>query len=56
MVEGDELLEDFVLITILAKGNMIEYEVPTVSSVVTFLSLSSILVQSYLLFFIGYMI
>ena len=47
MVEGDKLLEDFVSITVLAKGDAIEYLVPTVSSVVTFLShSSSILVQS----------
>ena len=30
MAEGDELLEDFVLLTILAKGDMIEYVVPSV--------------------------
>ena len=47
MAEGDELLEDFVLIMVLAKGDAIEYVVPTVSLVVTFLSHSSILTQSY---------
>ena len=48
MVGGDKLLEDFVLIMVLAKVDVTEYVVPTVSSVVTFLShSSSILVQSY---------
>ena len=47
MAESDKPLEDFVLITILAKGNATEYIVPTVSLVVTFLShSSSILAQS----------
>ena len=34
---GDEPLEDFLLITILVKGDVIEYMVPAVTSVVTFL-------------------
>ena len=47
MAGGDKPLEDFILITILAKGDVTKYVVPTVSSVVTFLShTSSILVQS----------
>jgi len=29
MVEGNESLEDFVLITVLAKGDTIEYVVPS---------------------------
>lgn len=46
MVEGDKPPEDFVLITVLAKGDATEYMVSTVSSVVKFLShSSSILVQ-----------
>ena len=47
MAGGDKPLEDFVLITVLAKGDATEYMVPSVSSVVTFLSrFSSILAQS----------
>ena len=44
---GDKRLEDFVLIIVLAKEDVTKYVVPTVSSVVTFLShTSSILAQS----------
>ena len=47
MMGGDKQLEDFVLITILAKGDVTEYVVSTVSSVVMFLlQSSSILAQS----------
>lgn len=47
MAEGNKPLEDFALITVLAKGDATKYVVPTVSSVVTFLShSSSILAQS----------
>ena len=47
MAESDKPREDFVLITIFVKGDATEYIVPTVSSVVTFLShSSSILAQS----------
>ena len=41
MTEGDEMLEDFVLITVLAKEDAIEYMVSITSSIITFLSHSS---------------
>ena len=48
MVGDDVSLDDFVLITILAKGDVTYYVVPMVGSVIMFLSRSSfILVQSY---------
>ena len=49
MAGGDKLLENFVLITVLAKEiQMNTYVVPTVSSVAMFLQhSSSILTQSY---------
>ena len=47
MVGGDKPLEDFVLISVLTKGDVIEYMIPTVSTVIKFLlHSSSILVQS----------
>ena len=47
MVAGDKPPEDFVLITILAKRDAIEYVVPMVGLVILFLSqTSSILAQS----------
>ena len=49
MAGGDKLLEDFVLTTVLAKGDATKYVVPTVNLVVTFLLHSPpflILVQS----------
>ena len=47
MVGGDKPLEDFALLTVLAKEDVTKYMIPTVSSVVTFLlHSSSILAQS----------
>ena len=57
MVGGDKLLEDYVLITILAEGDITKYVVPTVSLVIAFLlHSSSILMQSYSTIFKALMI
>ena len=55
MVGGDKLLENFVLITVLAKEiQMNTYAVPTVSSVTMFLQhFSTILTQSYSVISLG---